>query len=154
MIYCNDYIRLTKGYLRNMVYYQVAISNMKEDLKEMEDSLGDAKIASYEANPGGQNELNGVEARADKAIRYKEQAKQVQKLERQVQKIERCIDKLPADQKDAVKMYYLYRQSYDEMVSSLHISHSTCRRRVNGGTKAVAMMLFGERAGEQIQFAS
>lgn len=154
MIYCNDYIRLTKGYLRNMVYYQVAISNMKEDLKEMEDSLGDAKIASYEANPGGQNELNGVESRADKSIRYKEQAKQVHKLERQVQKIERCIDKLPADQKDAVKMYYLYRQSYDEMVSSLHISHSTCRRRVNGGTKAVAMMLFGERAGEQIQFAS
>jgi len=154
MIYCNDYIRLTKGYLRNMVYYQVAISNMKEDLKEMEDSLGDAKIASYEPNPGGQNELNGVESRADKAIRYKEQAKQVQKLERQVRKIERCIDKLPADQKDAVKMYYLYRQSYDEMVSSLHISHSTCRRRVNGGTKAVAMMLFGERAGEQIQFAS
>ncbi len=154
MIYCNDYIRLTKGYLRNMVYYQVAISNMKEDLKEMEDSLGDAKIASYEANPGGQNELNGVESRADKAIRYKEHAKQVQKLERQVQKIERCIDNLPPDQKDAVKMYYLYRQSYDEMVSSLHISHSTCRRRVNGGTKAVAMMLFGERAGEQIQFAS
>lgn len=154
MIYCNDYIRLTKGYLRNLVYYQVAISNMKEDLKEMEDSLGDVKIASYEANPGGQNELNGVESRADKAIRCKEQAKQVHKLERQVQKLERCIEQLPSDQKEAVRMYYLYRQSYDEMVSSLHISHSTCRRRVNSGTKAVAMMLFGERAGEQIQFAS
>ena len=154
MIYCNDYIRLTKGYLRNLVYYRVAISNMTEDIKEDAESIGTAKIANYEANPGGTSELNGVEAGAEKSMRCTEQMRQLSKLQRQVAKLERCIDNLSADEKEAVRLFYLYRQTYEQMSSSLHISISTCRRRVSKGTKAVAVMLFGERAGEQIQFAS
>lgn len=155
MIYCNDYIRLTKGYLRNLVYYRVAISNMSEDIAEDKESIGSAKIiATYETNPGGASELNGVEASAEKSMRCSEQMRQLIKLQRQVKKLERCIDSLSADEKEAVRMFYLYRQTYEEMSSSLHISISTCRRRVSKGTKAVAVMLFGERAGEQIQFAS
>ena len=153
MIYCNDYIRLTKSYLRNLVYYRVAISNMSEDIAEDKESIG-AAIASYETNPGGASELNGVEASAEKSMRCTEQMRQLIKLQHQVKKLERCIDNLPADEKEAVRMFYLYRQTYEEMSSSLHISISTCRRRVSKGTKAVAVMLFGERAGEQIQFAS
>lgn len=155
MIYCNDYIRLTKGYLRNLVYYRVAISNMTEDIKEDAESIGNAKIAScYETNPGGASELNGVEASAEKSMRCTEQMRQLIKLQRQVRKLEKCMENLPPEEKEAVRLFYLYRQTYEQMSSSLHISISTCRRRVSKGTKAVAVMLFGERAGEQIQFAS
>ena len=154
MIYCNDYIRLTKSYLRNLVYYRVAISNMTEDIKEDAESIGTAKIANYEANPGGASELNGVEAGAEKSIHCSEQMRQLSKLQRQVRKLEKCMENLPPEEKEAVRLFYLYRQTYEQMSSSLHISISTCRRRVSKGTKAVAVMLFGERAGEQIQFAS
>lgn len=154
MIYCNDYIRLTKGYLRNLVYYRVAISNMSEDIAEDAESIGAAKIASYETNPGGASELNGVEASAEKSMHCSEQMRQLSKLQRQVRKLEKCMENLPPEEKEAVQLFYLYRQTYEQMSSSLHISISTCRRRVSKGTKAVAVMLFGERAGEQIQFAS
>jgi RNA polymerase sigma factor (sigma-70 family) len=127
---------------------------MTEDIKEDAESIGNAKIASYETNPGGTNELNGVEASAEKSMRCSEQMRQLSKLQRQVRKLEKCMENLPPEEKEAVRLFYLYRQTYEQMSSSLHISISTCRRRVSKGTKAVAVMLFGERAGEQIQFAS
>ena len=154
MIYHNDYIKLTREYLRNLGYYRVAVVNMTEDLRDMERSLGDAKIASYEMNPGGGNELNGVEAKAEKALRYKEQARHLHKLQRQVSKLERCIEKLPKEEKEAINMFYIHKMSYEDMMDSLHISRSTCKRRINNATRAVAIMLFGDRADKQIQFAS
>lgn len=154
MIFHNDYIKLTKDYLRNLGYYRVALANMTEDLKCMEESLGDAKIASYEASPGGASELNSVESKAEKALRYKEQAHHLHKLQRQVTKLERCIEKLPKPEKEAVNLFYVHKLSYEEIMDSLHISQSTCKRRINNGTKAVALMIFGDRADRPIQFAS
>lgn len=154
MIYCNDYIKLTKGYLRNLVYYQVAVSNMNDDLEEIRKTLGDAKIASYETNPGGASELNGVEAKAEKALQYREKLEQMRKLQVQVEKLERSIEKLPDSEREAVRMFYIYRQSYEEIMQSLHISHSTCRRRISNGTRNVSVMLFGDKALEQVKFVS
>lgn len=160
MIYCNDYIKLTKNYLRNIGYYQIAVANMTDDIKEMEESLRDVptKIASYEQNPGGNSELNGVEAETERRqkerLRYEEQTQELHKLQRQVQKLERCIDNLPKEEKEAICLFYVHKLSYGDMMDSLHISHSTCRRRITNGTRAVAIMLFGDKADRQIQFVS
>ena len=161
MIYCNDYIKLTKNYLRNMGYYQVAVANMTDDIQDMAEDLKEisAKIANYEQNAGGgSGELNAVESaaarRVEQADAYKQQVYELQKLQRQVRKLERCIDSLPKDEKEAVRLYYIHKLSYDDMVDSLHVSHSTCKRRIKSGTRAVAIMLFGDKAGNRIQFAS
>ena len=87
MIYCNDYKKKKKSYLRNLVYYRVAISNMSEDIAEDKESIGAAKIANYETNPGGASELNGVEASAEKSMHCSEQMRQLIKLQRQVKKL-------------------------------------------------------------------
>ena len=160
MIRANDYVKLTKGYLRNLSYYRIAVVNMTDDIKEMAESLSDVstKIASYEQTAGGNSELNAVEAetarRAEQSIRYKEHAHALRKLQLQIKKLERCIAELPDEEREAIRLFYMERLNYDDITEYLHISHSTCKRRINRATKAIAVMLFGDRADKPVQFAS
>lgn len=156
----NDYIKLTKGYLKNLSYYEVAVANMTDDVKEIEESLKDVctKVSKYEQNPGGFTELAAVESevenRAEQASRFKLRAKELHKMQLQVKKLRRCIDNLSKEEKDALKLFYTYKFSYEDMADELNVSERTCKRRVETGTKAVAIMLFGDKAGDKIMFAS
>ncbi|SHI62342.1 hypothetical protein SAMN02745671_01190 [Anaerovibrio lipolyticus DSM 3074] len=66
MVVCNDYMNLTKDYLRNIPYYKVAVNNMVDDIRDMEESLKDVsvKIAPYDAMPGGHSDMNETEIKA------------------------------------------------------------------------------------------
>lgn len=160
MIYANDYARLTKDYLQNISYYRVAIVNMTDGIREMEESLRDVspKIASYEQTAGGASVLNIVEAESERRLlkiaECKEQLHELHKLKRQVEKIERGIASLPEEEKQAVTLFYIRKLTYKDMAEHLKWSERTCRRRVSAGTKNIALMLFGERAKRQILFVS
>lgn len=150
----NDCIRLTRDYLKKMEYQQIHITNLRETMAELEKKMGSAKIASYDSIPGGSSELNSVEAGAEEAMRYRKLKEEVEAMERHQAKVKRCIEQLPLDEKLAVEMFYFYRRSYDDMVSSLHLSYSTCRRRVRAGTYKIAYMMFGDRAEKKVLFLS
>ena len=159
MIY-NDYIKLTRDYLKNLPYYEVAVANMTDDIKEIQVSLQDVstKIASYEHNPGGSGTMTVVEAemekRSEQASAFKKQAHELRKLQIQLAKINRCISNLPKEEKQAVNAYYINRLSYEDMAEHLGWSERTCKRRVKTATKAVTTMLFGHKAEANILFVS
>ena len=159
MVY-NDYIKLTREYLKNLPYYEVAVANMTDDIKEIQISLQDVstKTTRYEHNSGSSGTETVVEAETEKreeqVIDFKRQAHELRKLQIQLTRINRCISNLPKEEKQAVNAYYINRLSYEDMAEHLGWSERTCKRRVKTATKAVTTMLFGHKAEENIMFVS
>ena len=59
----NDYVKLTKDYLRNYPYYKQAVENMTDDIEEIKVRLADEspKTPSYGLETGGgHSELNAT----------------------------------------------------------------------------------------------
>jgi DNA-directed RNA polymerase specialized sigma24 family protein len=61
---------------------------------------------------------------------------------------------LPPEEQTAVKLFYIDRLNYNELARVMSWSERTVRRRVNSGTKAVAVMLFGPKAERNVQFVA
>ncbi|SHI62308.1 RNA polymerase sigma factor, sigma-70 family [Anaerovibrio lipolyticus DSM 3074] len=76
----------------------------------------------------------------------------MRKLQLKIDKIERCIDNLPDEEKEAIILYYIEKKKYERISQDMNISYSTIRRRVVTGTRAIAVMLFGEIAARKIHF--
>lgn len=158
----NDYIKLTRDYLRNIGYYRIAVANMNSDIKDLESQMQDVpvKITDYGPMPGGGGgaELNGVERAAESQIMaeddYLRKTSEMKQLSRQIDRLETCIDNLPPDEQKAVKLFYIDRLSYGELAGAMGWSERTVRRRVNSGTRAVAVMLFGPKAEKTVQFVA
>lgn len=154
----NDYIKLTKDYLKNYVYYQQAIKNLEADIndRELELKSESVKIANYSAEASGESELNSTERAADsRIVLEKEKASMIKDLERvrkQLTKIDEAIGLLPTDEQEAVKMFYVDRLNYRAMSDRNHFSERWCKKKVNAGTKAIAFMIFGTRAEENVLF--
>ena len=158
----NDYIKLTRDYLRNIGYYRIAVANMDSDIKDLESQMQDVpiKITDYGLTPvgGGGDDLNGVERAAESKIiaeeDYKRKAAELHQLSRQIERLETCIDNLPPDEQKAVRLFYIDRLNYGELACAMGWSERTVRRRVSSGTKAVAVMLFGPKAEKTVQFVA
>lgn len=159
----NDYVKLTRDYLRNIGYYRIAVANMNMDIKELERQIADvpAKVTpSYSATPGGGggDGLNGVESAVESLLAdeddYKARVHELNQLSRQISRLETCIDALPPEEQTAVKLFYIDRLNYNELARVMSWSERTVRRRVNSGTKAVAVMLFGPKAERNVQFVA
>jgi RNA polymerase sigma factor (sigma-70 family) len=158
----NDYIKLTRDYLRNIGYYRIAVANMGTDIKDLESRMRDVpiKIADYGAEPpgGGSGELNGVERAAESKLEvaedYKRKSAELKQLSRQIDRLENCISNLPEEEQKAVKLFYIDRLNYGELACAMGWSERTVRRRVNSGTRSVAVMLFGQKAEKTVQFVA
>ncbi len=155
----NDYVKLTRDYLRNIGYYRIAVANMSTDIKDLESRIQDVpiKITDYGLEPpGGGSELNGVEREAESKMEaeedYKRKSAELKQLSRQIDRLEICIDNLPDEEQKAVKLFYIDRLNYGELACAMGWSERTVKRRVSSGTRAVAVMLFGPKAEKTVQF--
>ncbi|MDY3915735.1 MAG: sigma-70 region 4 domain-containing protein [Selenomonadaceae bacterium] len=155
----NDYMKLTKEYLRNLGYYKEAERNISGEIQAIAHELGGVSINSALAGGevhGGSSELNGVEREAERRVkqekRYGELLLERQSLQEQIDKLERALMALPPTEKDIVAMFYMSHMSYADMAVSLNFSERTLKRRVSDATRSVAYMLFGDRANRSIEF--
>jgi RNA polymerase sigma factor (sigma-70 family) len=155
----NDYVKLTRDYLRNIGYYRIAVANMSTDIKDLESRMRDVpiKITDYGPMPGGgSGELNGVERAAESKLEavedYKRKSAELKQLSRQIDRLENCIENLPEEEQQAVRLFYIDRLNYGELACAMGWSERTVKRRVSSGTRAVAVMLFGPKAEKNVQF--
>ena len=155
----NDYMKLTKEYLRNLGYYKEAERNISGEIEAITRDLGGGSINSALAGDevhGGSSELNGVEREAERRVRqekrYGELLMARQRLREQIDKLERALTALPPTEKGIMDMFYTSHMSYADMAVSLNFSERTLKRRVSDATRSIAFMLFGDRAMHNVEF--
>ena len=153
----NDYLQLTRKYLRNYSIYLEAVENLTRRLRDIEVELGTVSISSpVFGEGGGKGELTSVERAADRRIerrdQYNELFEERKRLRHQIQKVRNSLKALPSEERDAVRMFYLENKNYDAIMRFQHWSESTCKRRINNAVRKVAIMIFGEQATQTVAF--
>lgn len=156
----NDYLRLTRGYLKNLPIYQQAAENLQLEIADEEAALKQItpKAVSYGAIGGGTAELTPTEQVVDDRQKAKLRCQQLRQehkiLRHQCDRIERALRSLPPEEMEAVDLIYFKHYNYADMSRHIYISARTCRRRLSSAVRKVAIMLFGLQAEEKIMFIS
>lgn len=154
----NDFIRLTKSYLRELDYYRQSVAILREKHDELSTKLKiiGAKIPAYAETVSGHSELTQVEAESEKRIEQEKAlmrcTEDLTSLEKHIRRIEMCIDTLDDNEQEALKLYYRDKMTYSQLAMRLLWSERTCMRRVKEATKHIALMLFGEKSKESVLF--
>ena len=155
----NDYLTLTKEYVKELECFRAHVQNLNITLQELEPDRGlvSPKVtAGYGQNPGGSAELTSTEAEANRKIENERQLERVQedlrKMESQIRKIENSIGSLPDEESRALILHYSQGLTYGELAEKLGWSPRTCKRRVKEATRKVAIMMFGNKTKERVKF--
>lgn len=156
----NDYLRLTRGYLKNLPIYQQAAENLQLEIADEEAALKQItpRAVSYGTVGGGTGELTPTEQAVDGRQKSRLRCQQLRQehiaLRHQCDRIERALKILPPEEMEAVDLIYFKHFSYTDMSRRTYTSARTCRRRLNSAVQKVAVMLFGLQAEENILFIS
>lgn len=152
----NDYISITRRYLKNYNQFKISVENMQDDIKYLEESIDRnmniaAPISRYGDEPsGGTSELNAVERAADQRMHMEKQLDalklNVKELTLRIRKIDRAIDSLKKEDSEIIKEFYF--DDYDwEFIGHTHsLSPKRARDRGGAALKQIAFMIFGVKA--------
>lgn len=145
----NDYLNLTREYLRKYPCYQQAVQSISEDIHDIQVRLSSesVKTPSYGDTGGGYAELNGTEQAADRRLWLERQCEELQANRRALQvqlgKVDAAMDKLSAEDRELVQLFYFSRLSHQELSRKFFISERSSKRHVRRATDTIALMLFG-----------
>lgn len=154
----NDFIRLTKSYLREIDYYRQSVVMLKDKSEEISTKLEgiSAKIPAYAETISGHSELTQVEAETSKRIELEKSLTHclddLNGLKRHINRLESCIDTLDGREQEMIRLYYREKMTYEELAERIGWSSRTCMRRVQDATRHIALMLFGEKSKDNILF--
>lgn len=159
MIICNDYLKLTKNYLRNYKLYEQTSESLALMIAETERQLeGESvKIASYGPEPGGgTSELTSTERAAEHRLRIEHNLAELKlqhhRISMQVRRIQLALEAVTPDELQIIQLFYFDHQAYKQICCQVNLSERSCRRKVQAVTKRVALLLFGLRAEEKVLF--
>ena len=150
----NDYVNMTKGYLKSYNRFKVQIENMKEDIEAMQKELEAdvaAPIAQYGGTiRGGSPELNSVESAASRhnAInnKIKYLSHEINVAERKIRQIDRTLSTIKAEDAELIRMYYFDGMTWTEIGIQKYLSDKWVRIKCNRAVKEIAQMIFGSKA--------
>lgn len=156
----NDYLKLTKDYLREYETYKAAVKAITQTVCDLRRGLAGQtiKTVSYDDVPGGGGGagLNSVEQAAETRIhdeaRLAALEQELERLKMQVQRIGFALAALEGEEMTIVEMFYFQRLGYAVMATRIHASERTCRRRVHDVTQKIALLIFGIRTKEKVMF--
>lgn len=152
----NDYVNMTKGYLRNYNKFIVAAKNLSNDIVTAEQFLVQsddiaAAVAKYGDEPGGgSSELTTVEAAAERhmdlqrnIVKMKRNLSQLQRL---IAKIDRALESLDSEDRAIVQEFTIENKSAIEVANRHFYSERWVRTRAKNAMKEIALMIFGIKA--------
>ncbi|MBO6303787.1 MAG: hypothetical protein J6M62_01775 [Selenomonadaceae bacterium] len=149
----NDYIKATKGYLRNYKQLQTAIKNLEREaeLKRQELNNISVAISRYDGGiNGGAKEFTATEAAAMKRGRLDEEIEEISgeisRIKNTLEKLDCAIESLNKTQKRLVAGYYFERRTWIELSIELYITEKWARIKGREAVEDVAFMLFGNKA--------
>lgn len=150
----NDYVFLTKRYLKSYTYLKKSVEFMKGDIEALETELKlgvAAPIAKYGDEPrGGCPELNTVETAVDKRIRLKNRIDALREdiltTQRLLDKVDRALQSLDVNTKHMVMDHYYAGMGWEEVGDRYHYSGKRAGEIGRKALENVALMLFGIKA--------
>lgn len=154
---CNDYLQLTRKYLRNYCYYCEAIKNLTQELDDIQAGLRAVSIASPGFGAGGgRGDMTPTEREADLRIeqknKYMELACERTTLKQQTEKLQSAMKRLSKEEQEAIRLFFFEGMNHEAIARTQMWSLRTCKRRVNDAVHKVALMLFGKRSKQTVAF--
>lgn len=146
----NDYVNLTRRYLKSYKQLQITVKNLDDEIaaQEMELKGESVAIAHYgDNNVRGTSELNATEAAANRRIKIEHSISAMKKdkeeIERLLRKINRALEGLNEADKTLVIGYYIDGYSWQQLAQQNYCSEKWTRDKGNKALKEVAFMVFG-----------
>lgn len=151
----NDYVNVTKQYLKNYNQFRTTIENLKQGIEETkQECVPVAPIASYSDMPrGAASELNSVESNASANMMRMNtiiaMERDIERIEKLLDKLTRSIDSLSAEDKRLIEDVFIKCKTWREVSESRYISEKWAREKTNAVVKDIARMMFGVYAVPQ-----
>lgn len=149
----NDYVGLTKRYLKSYSQLKITVENLTEEIEAQKNLLQGESVAisRYDSQPGGGSselsELNATEAAASRRIKIEQQISTMKKdkeeIERLLRKINRALEGLNDADKALVIGYYIDGYSWQQLSQQNYCSEKWVRDKGNKALKEIAFMIFG-----------
>ncbi len=157
----NDYLRITREYLRSYIQHQQAVKILTDDIDDIRGELSGKcgkMTASYSGQPGGGfQELTGPERTVDTHVNLRVRIAELYAYRRDVmehlESMDRAIRSLTEEEQQMVKYFFHERKSYKDIAETLNLSERSCQRRVSHIVRQVAKSIFGALASEEVKFA-
>jgi len=156
----NDYVVLTKQYLKNYNHFKAATELMGNEIKAIEQEMAldvNPPISKYGDEPaGGYRELNTIEAAADRHIRMQSKIaalrEDMQSTRRVLDKVDGALQGLDWRVRLMVLDHYLNSMTWEEVGDKYHYSGKRAGEIGRNAIRDVALMLFGIKA-QQVQLS-
>lgn len=155
----NDYLGVTRSYLRRYNLYAQYLNNVKDSVDEIDSRLATESISvsRYGTDPGGGgSELSAVErAAAERIILEQEKnelANNASEVMRLMHRVSSTISTLPEEEQAILRGHYLEGRSCTQLAMVNNYSERWCRKLLRQAESKMAVMLFGPKAAEDIFF--
>ena len=154
--YYNDYIRITKQYLKNLNTFRVALYNMRTSEKKLKEELEGYNdipspvVAYREKITKAPSSLTGIEAVIEKRLKKEKSLTKVKRditeLESLITKLDNAIDGLTKEDREILTELVINAGNADDVAYANHISRRTLFYRNNMIIQKVSFMIFGPKA--------
>lgn len=154
----NDYVTLTRGYLKNYNKYRDYVEKAFARCDEIDLELADESIktTTYGLDQGGGSELTPVERAASMRIQLKSEKTDLQNKANLVKAFLSnllCgIGKLDTEDKVLISKLYFRHLSTYEISKEMHITSRWVCMQARQAEKKLAVLLFGKAAEQEIYF--
>lgn len=149
----NDYMKLTRGYLRDYRKMEARIKAWAQEKADLLRELSDVPIAisRYGGEPGGgSGDMNVVERQADNRIKLESRCKEIDddtaELKRLMTKIENAVSSLEPETCQLVWEHYVDGIAWYGIADRLYLSSDCVRKRGQRALADIADILFGRKA--------
>ena len=146
----NDYVGMTRRYLKSYNQLQITVKNLDEEIEAQKNMLQDEAVAisRYGDEPGGgSSELNATESAASRRIMIENRIVDMEcdkaEIERVLRKIDRALEGLSDGDRDLVHGHFIDGYSWQQLGNKTYCSEKWARDKGNKALKEVAFMVFG-----------
>lgn len=155
----NDYISITRRWLKEYNTFKATVASMTADIDAQEEILTKsldlgAPIAKYDSMPrGGEGDLNAVERQTEDRLRRQESIYRARlnrdEIQRIIDQIDRAVGSLSFEEQDLLRGYYMAGQSWHDLGYERHYSERWAREKAGKALKTVAFIIFGVKSRPQ-----
>ena len=146
----NDYVGMTRRYLKSYNQLQITVKNLDEEIEAQKTMLQDEAVAisRYGDEPGGgSSELNATELAASRRIMVENRIADMKcdkaEIERVLRKIDRALEGLSDGDRDLVQGHFIDGYSWGQLGNKAYCTEKWARDKGNKALKEVAFMVFG-----------
>lgn len=150
----NDYIKLTRDYLKHYNSFLASADCLRERIAAAKEELGKdpaAAIAKYGGQPqGGYSELNGVESEVARNMAVRDKISQYETdlriLEHKIKQIDIAMSVLDDIDKRIVWECYINHRYYYQAGEIVGLSEKWTAQRAQRAVREMTSVLFGHKA--------